>query len=373
MSRDIIIIGGGLAGLCAAIDLSKRKLDVLVIEKNTYPKHKVCGEYVSNEVLPYLNSLDVNPFKFHAKKINRLILSTQKGRVVESNLPMGGFGLSRYTFDAVLAKKAKENGVSIINDTVLNAQFQNDAFSLITKSGKIYKAKIVIGAHGKRSNLDKKLNRSFINKSSPYLAVKAHYKADFSEDLVALHNFNGGYCGLSKVENNNINACYIVEYSSFKRYKNISNFQREVLYQNPHLKTFFEKATLVFENPLTISQIAFSKKELINNHVLMCGDSAGMIHPLCGNGMSMAIQSAQLLSSMVHDFFLGKITSRSDLESFYKKAWNRKLKPRLRTGKFLSSLFKLQFTSQAAFYGLNFAPNLMTRVIERTHGKPLVI
>lgn len=65
---DVIIIGGGLAGLSSAIHLSKHDLSVLVIEKNSYPKHKVCGEYISNEVLPYLDYLEIDVFKLGAKK-----------------------------------------------------------------------------------------------------------------------------------------------------------------------------------------------------------------------------------------------------------------------------------------------------------------
>ena len=69
---DVIIIGGGLAGLTSAIHLSKANHSVLLIEKNEYPKHKVCGEYVSNEVLPYLDFLGFNPFEFGAKRISKL-------------------------------------------------------------------------------------------------------------------------------------------------------------------------------------------------------------------------------------------------------------------------------------------------------------
>ena len=59
---DVIMNGGGLAGLCNEIHLSKLGKNVLLIEKNEYPKHNVCGEYISNEVLPYLDFLEVNPF-----------------------------------------------------------------------------------------------------------------------------------------------------------------------------------------------------------------------------------------------------------------------------------------------------------------------
>ena len=77
---DVIIIGGGLAGLTSAIHLAKANYNVLLFEKNAYPKHKVCGEYVSNEVLPYLNYLGFNPFEFGAKRIREFELTTHNNK-----------------------------------------------------------------------------------------------------------------------------------------------------------------------------------------------------------------------------------------------------------------------------------------------------
>ncbi|MDJ0646892.1 MAG: NAD(P)/FAD-dependent oxidoreductase [Flavobacteriaceae bacterium] len=373
MSLDILIIGGGLAGLTSAIDLSQKGLNVVLLEKNEFPRHKVCGEYVSNEVLPYLHSLGFDPFDFGAKKIDTFLLSSKTGTQITSNLPLGGFSMSRYTLDTALAEKAKDAGVIILYETVSAVTFDKDRFQITTKNGSNYLAKMVIGAYGKRSNLDKHLNRQFIKTNSAYLAVKAHYKGDLPDNIVALHNFKGGYCGLSKVENDRINACYIVDYKSFKKHKNIDDFQQKVLCQNPLLKTFFDNAAMVSEKPLTISQISFSNKRLIEDHVLMCGDSAGMIHPLCGNGMSMAIQSAQLVSSLLYAFFSQKINSRTELELAYQKAWNQEFRDRLRTGRLLARLFRLDHFSELLLSGLNLIPNALPRIIEKTHGKPLVI
>ncbi len=77
-SVEIAIIGGGLAGLTAALDLADKGKEVLVIEKNRYPRHKVCGEYVSNEVRPYLDFLGVDLSLFDLPEITSLQLSTQK-------------------------------------------------------------------------------------------------------------------------------------------------------------------------------------------------------------------------------------------------------------------------------------------------------
>jgi len=370
---DIIVIGGGLAGLCNAIHLSKMGKKVLLIEKNEYPKHKVCGEYISNEVLPYLDFLEVNPFDFGAVRINKFQLSTTKSNIISAKLPLGGFGISRYTFDLVLSEKAKENGVTILQDVVLNITFLKDVFQVETKDNNIFTSKITIGAFGKRSLLDVKMGRNFIQKKSPYLGVKIHVKGNFKEDLVALHNFKGGYCGVSKVENNAINLCYITNYATFKQYKNIEDFQEQVVFKNNYLKEIFHSSEALFEKPLSISQISFETKKPVENHILMCGDSAGMIHPLCGNGMSMAIQSAQLASKLILNYFNGKIETRKELEKQYIRQWNRKFSLRLKAGHFIAMLFRKNTITSVLLQILKKLPFLLPIIIKQTHGKPMKI
>ena len=166
---DVIIVGGGLAGLSCAIHLSKQNNKILLIEKNIYPKHKVCGEYISNEVLSYLNWLGIDPIKEGAKEIKKVHLSTVKSNLIKGDLPLGGFGMSRYCLDELLANKAKENGVIFFQELVDGIEFQKETFSVITKNNNNFTGKVVIGAFGKRSNLDAKMNRKFIQKKSCYL------------------------------------------------------------------------------------------------------------------------------------------------------------------------------------------------------------
>jgi len=370
---DVIIIGGGLAGLCNAIHVSKLGKNVLLIEKNEYPKHKVCGEYISNEVLPYLDFLEVNPFDLGAVKIKNFELSTRKNNIISAKLPLGGFGISRYTLDLALAEKAKENRVVILQDAVLNVTFLEDAFQVETKQNSIFTSKIAIGAFGKRSLLDIKIGRNFIQKKAPYLGVKIHVKGNFKEDLVALHNFKGGYCGVSKVENDAINLCYITNYTSFKKYKNIADFQEQVVFKNRFLKEIFQNSEAVFEKPLSISQISFETKKPVENHILMCGDSAGMIHPLCGNGMSMAIQSAQLASKLILNYLNGEIETRKELEKQYIRQWNRKFSLRLKAGHFIAMLFRKDTIASVLLQILKKLPFLLPIIIKQTHGKPMKI
>jgi len=368
---EILIIGGGLAGLTAALHLNKLGLNVILIEKDTYPHHKVCGEYISNEVLPYLKWLGLDIESLAPALISDLLFTSLSGQSLQNKLPLGGFGLSRYSIDYYLYTELIKRKVKVVYDRVVQINFSDNQFIVETATA-LFVAPYVVGAYGKRSAIDVKLNRAFINKQSPYLAVKAHYKADFPNHIVSLHNFEGGYCGVSKVEENRLNICYLANYESFKKHKNIVAYQENVLYKNSHLKAILENAESLFEMPLTISQISFEAKEPVYNHILMTGDTAGLIHPLCGNGMAMAIHSAKIVSTLLHQKIEGKIPSRHVLEQNYISQWNKEFKNRLKMGRILSSLLKNNAFERFTMNTLSKMPFLLNSIIKQTHGKPII-
>lgn len=371
-NTQVLIIGGGLTGLTAAIHLSSVGINVTVVEKNSYPKHKVCGEYISNEVLPYLKSLNINISNLHPAPISKLTFSTATGKSITASLPLGGFGISRYALDAYLYNKAVANGTAVIHESVETIAFDNDAFTITTSSGKTLEATVVLGAFGKRSTIDQKMQRSFIQQKSPWLAVKAHYRGSFPNDFVGLHNFKGGYCGISKVENDVVNICYLADYETFKNYKNIEEYQEKVVSANPNLKEVFSNMTLLFDKPLTISQISFEKKEAVENHMLMIGDTAGLIHPLCGNGMAMAIHSAKIAAELVAEYYNKQLT-RKQLEENYTIEWNYNFKKRLKTGRMLSALLQKPKLCNVVLRIFTAFPFLLPILINKTHGKPITL
>ena len=368
---DIIIVGAGLAGLTAAIDLMGKKHRVLIFEKQSFPHHKVCGEYVSNEVRPYLESLGIHIPKGIAD-IDTLTVSTSSGKSITSKLAMGGFGISRYALDNLFYEKAKSLGVRFMFQTVTDINFKTSTFEVSDNTGEKYKSSFLIGAFGKRSSLDKKMNRSFAVKKSSWLAIKAHYRYDaFPDNMVALHNFRGGYGGLSKTETGAVNFCYLVSYTSFQKQKNIEAFHDQVIRQNPFLNTFLQDAEPLFETPMSIAQISFDPKKSVENHILMCGDSAGLIHPLCGNGMAMAIYSAKLAADQIHRYIRQGGTKRETLERAYAKEWNRAFKKRLWMGRQLQSLLLNETISNLAMSTIMKSPLLLHQLIRSTHGKPI--
>jgi flavin-dependent dehydrogenase len=369
---DVLIVGGGLAGLTAAIHLSKKGLKITLIEKSDYPRHKVCGEYISNEILPYLLWLGADVLQLQPTNITQFEFTIQNGKTAQTKLPLGGFGISRYALDYFLYQQAISNGCTIIKETVTDVSYSNNEFTVVTPN-QILLSKIVLGAFGKRSNVDQILSRDFITKKSPWLAVKAHYKGDFPDDIVALHNFSGGYCGVSKVENNIINVCYLADYETFKKYKNIEEYQQNVLYKNKHLKAVFENNKPVFDKPLTISQISFDKKQPVENHILMIGDTAGLIHPMCGNGMAMAIHSAKIASELVLNYQSGKIESRELLEQKYTKEWKKNFEKRLLMGRFLAKALTHKSITNTFVSVVASMPSILSGIIKQTHGKPIII
>lgn len=372
MKTDVCILGGGLAGLTAAIDLAQKGYQVVVIEKDSYPKHKVCGEYISNEVIDYFKEIEFPLSDLKPAQIKHLKISNNHGATIETDLPLGGFGLSRFTFDHALAEHAQKNGAEIWQDTVqtIAISVSADQFTVTCKSGNEITAKQVIGAYGKRSKLDKTINRDFIKKKTPWIAFKAHYELPaFPEQNVELHHFKNGYCGLSKTESGAVNFCYLAHKNVFENYENIDDFNHQVVSKNPFLADFLQHAKPLFKKPLGIAQIAFQKKPTVENHMLMCGDTAGLIHPLCGNGMAMAIHSAKIVAQHLDDYFR-QHQNRDRLETNYKTAWNRVFKTRMTAGRTLQKVIVNKNWNTLAFSLVKTNPKLLQPVIQLTHGKP---
>ncbi|GAB3901210.1 hypothetical protein GCM10028803_25470 [Larkinella knui] len=365
---DVIIIGGGLAGLVSGLELARAGHLVTIVERKTYPFHKVCGEYVSNEVRPYIESLGVNLQVLGATHINRFQFTSPSGRLLETVLDSGGFGISRYTLDDTLYQLGQSAGVRfLLGKQVESVHFMANRFSVDVNDGQVLTSRLVIGAFGKRSKIDKQLQRSFVQKPSPYLGVKYHIRTDFPADTIALHNFSDGYCGLSSIEDGKHCLCYLTTRKNLRPFGSIPAMERAVLYQNPHLKRIYEQAEFIYEKPEVINEFSFAPKRAVEQHILMAGDSAGLITPLCGNGMALAIHSGKLVSELGSAFLRGQLT-RQELEQRYQAEWSNRFARRLWVGRTVQRLFGDQWLSEVAVSVFGSFKPLLRGVIRQTHG-----
>ncbi len=365
---DCAIVGGGVAGLCLAIQLAELEHTVILFEKNTYPFHKVCGEYISNESRNFLERLGISLSTMNLPSIDKLGISSPKGYMLEAPLLSGGFGISRYKLDAMLSDLAKEKGVVIMENCKVHSVDGKEGLYTVTTASGLFEAKVVCGSYGKRTPvfIDKVPNTSIPN----YIGVKYHIKTSLSSDRIELHNFKDGYCGISKIEDDRYCLCYLTTADNLKENDNdIRKMESAILMLNPHLKRYFQDSEFLFDKPLVISQVTFNKKHTDSNGLFLLGDAAGAIAPLCGNGMSIGMRSSVIATNIISSYIDLKI-SKKDALLIYKKEWNKNFAIRIKAGFYLQQILGKNNLTDISLKVLSHSPKLVQKIIKLTHGQP---
>ena len=371
---DIAIIGGGLAGLSLSIQCAEAGYSTLLFEKENYPFHKVCGEYISNESLPFLEKLGVPLSNWGLPSITDLNISEPSGTAYQFTLPLGGFGVSRYKLDKCLYEIALSKGVTVLTSTkVHDIHFTQNKFEITTDKGS-YHSNIAAGSFGKKSNIDVNLSRPFAkarpNVLNNFIGVKYHIRYPHPTNQVALHNFDNGYCGIEEIENGQCCLCYLTTAANLKKSgNNISIMEENILYKNPLLKHIFKNAEFIYKKPLTITQISFQKKSQIEDHILCVGDAAGMITPLCGNGMSIALHGSKIAFQNIDHYFKNG-QNRVVLEAAYEKQWQKLFSNRIFVGRTIQRLFGNAHITNLFLQIMQYFPRLSKKLIKGTHGHP---
>ena len=371
---DCAIIGGGVAGLTLALQLARAGRRVVLFEKETYPFHRVCGEYISMENYDFLCRIGVPLAEMDLPVMTRFTVSSPTGEALHHQLDIGGLGLTRYELDQLLARLAAEHGATICQGTrVTDVAFADEDFTISTAGGASYRARLACGAWGKHANLDGKLHRPFLEPSRQerqFVAVKYHLQlADFPEATVEMHNFRDGYCGLSPVPGGLTNCSYISDVRNLRAHGNsVAEMERQVLMQNPLLRPYLQEAQRAGNAPIVISQITFRERSTVDGHVLMLGDAAGTIAPLAGNGMSMGMNASFLLNGLLLEFLDGRL-SRPELEQQYTRAWRQLLSFRITAGRLIHQVFGQPWLTTAGVRVLKRLPFITDFILKLTHGQ----
>lgn len=369
---ECAIIGGGLAGLCLAIQLADKDISVVVFEKSKYPFHKVCGEYISMESWAFLESLGLPLADLALPKIDSLGISSDRGFMLNHHLGMGGFGISRYNLDNYLFEIASRKGVRIMQECRVTDVQKNAAegFQIRTSTGS-FTSKVVCGSYGKYAPQFIHLDESNPSKvdNQNYIGVKYHIKTDFPSNRIELHNFSDGYCGISKVDLDWYCLCYLTTARNLlENGKDVKQMEEAVLFKNPFLKNYFKNSAFVNAQPLVISNVQFSKKQTDSNGIFLLGDAAGSITPLCGNGMSMGMRASKLLAEQLLLLFNRKQTHEQAQQN-YRQAWNAAFGMRIKAGYHLQTLFGKSRTTDFALKFLDKTPWLTSKLVSLTHGE----
>jgi flavin-dependent dehydrogenase len=379
---DAAVIGGGLAGSVAAITLARQKRHVVLFEAKAYPHHKVCGEFLSPECLPIFEEIG---FRARLEAIKPAIIRTVRitapdGSQWRTRFPSDGLGISRYTLDAALADYARALGVEVRSGVRVTDVQGNLAqgFSLDTRdagAASTVQARTVIAAHGKHSALDGKLGRGFARPTG-YVGLKRHFKGMALGDHLDLHVFPGGYCGMSDVEGGKTNVCLLVEGRVFQRAfadgrPDIEQFIQWMRGQNQHLEGWLSRAVPAMDEWISIGQIPMGMKSPLEGDVLLAGDAAGMVAPLAGDGMAMALHGGRLAAYCMERYLAGQISARQ-LKQHYAGEWQRTFSARIRLTGVLHALILRPALLSPSLKLLNLIPPLGNFLVTQTRDLRLV-
>jgi flavin-dependent dehydrogenase len=366
---QVIIVGGGLAGLSLAIQLAQNNRSVLLLEKGEYPRHKVCGEYISLESWDFIERLEIPLSNMNLPKIDKLKISSESGIELQSDLDLGGFGISRFVLEELLYKKALELGVTVLTKTkfiACNGVWLSGGFTINTSAGD-FNGEILCASFGKYVTGD--FYKPEKQKEN-WVGIKYHIRYEHPANEIVLHNFKNGYCGMSKIEDDKSCLCYLVNAKELKKQGgDIQRLEKNVLRKNKRLDQIFAEAQFLFEKPQVISNVTFHVKKPTYDCVFYLGDSAGTIAPLSGNGMSNAFRSAFLLNKSLNSYFDNKLSFTEALRK-YEKDWASAFSARINLGRNMQHFFCKKNLNAASIRILKYAKSIHTYIIRQTHGEP---
>lgn len=306
MLFDLAIVGAGPAGCSAAITAARYGANVLLLERGSFPRQKVCGEFVSAESIQVLKELLADRA---ATLLNHSPLISQArvfldGVALRAKVNPAAMSIARFDLDSALWNAATTAGAVTHAWTTVRAIESDGPFRIVCTEH-TFEAKAVINAAGRWSSLASAATRARVN-GQKWLGIKAHFAEPLSSDSVDLYFFDGGYCGVQPVstaENgsgNRINACAMVQ-------AEVASTMSEVLSQQAALGERSRKWKPLTET-VTTSPLIFHEPEPVQGAMLQAGDAAMFVDPFIGDGISLALRSGVLAAECLAPFFRQRIT-----------------------------------------------------------------
>lgn len=322
---DLTIIGGGPAGTSAAITAARGGAAVLLLERGRFPRHKVCGEFVSAESLSLLGGLlgsRHGDLLRAAVQIPRARVFVD-GRTLETSVDPPAASIARLDLDAALWELAAESGVEARQSTTVQRITGRGPFRVATSEGD-FEPRALINASGRWSNLSPPPGGEG-GPRGKWLGLKAHFGEPSPPASVDLYFFEGGYCGVQPVELRSraslpgrVNACAMVR-------ADVASTLSEVFAQHPALYQRSRHWQPLSE-PVSTAPLIFRHPQPERENILLTGDAAGFVDPFVGDGISLALRSGALAAESLAPFVRGgTLLGQSATE--YRRNYKRQLGP----------------------------------------------
>jgi flavin-dependent dehydrogenase len=362
---DVIVIGGGPAGTSAAITAARHGARVLLLERGRFPRHKVCGEFVSAESLGLLTALlDAQPATLLRDAIRtgraRLFLD---GRMLATSIDPPAASIARFDLDAALWEAAIRAGVDARQQITVQAVAGAGPFRVTTSAGE-FEARAAINASGRWSNLNAAQPENGKTRGR-WLGLKAHFAEASPQASVDLYFFDGGYCGVQPVgltgagsAEGRVNACVMVR-------ADVASTFPEVFAHHPALRERSRNWQRLSE-PVSTSPLIFRDPQPEQDGILLTGDAAGFIDPFVGDGISLALRSGALAVQCLIPFLSDAISLREAIRQ-YRHSYEQRLVPVFRAASKIRRMLLLpRSVRKPLLFVLENTPAITRHLVSKT-------
>jgi flavin-dependent dehydrogenase len=292
IDADVAIVGAGPGGSTLAALLARRGHSVALIDRDAFPRDKLCGEFLSYDALPIVDALGVlDEIDAHGTPEITSCRVVGRHRTYAFDFPHPARGVSRMLLDDALFRCAIANGAHAITATATEVSREG-----VTFDGGAVRARVVAGAWGRWGRFDQQLGRAFVrDRSHRNFGFKRHYGKSTAEGrgTIELYSFGHGYLGVNDVEGGITNICGLVHASRLQGHKGRWDaFVESIRAEEAPLDEMYARHEPAQDGFLSSEPVIFRARSAVESGIFMIGDASGVIDPLTGNGMAMAMQSA---------------------------------------------------------------------------------
>ncbi|MGA3209986.1 MAG: NAD(P)/FAD-dependent oxidoreductase [Terriglobales bacterium] len=376
---DLIVIGGGPAGTAAAITAARspgpsgERPRVLLLERGSFPRQKVCGEFVSSEALDLLRDLlgIESGLLDRAPRITRARLLVNQ-RAVAFPIKPAAASIPRWDLDEALWQAAVFGGAECRERSEVESVCRSNAGFSVATSGGEFCGRAVVDATGRWSRLRPapQSRKDGDLKRSQWIGLKAHYADSAEQDAgtgklatgdwlptTDLYFFEGGYCGVQPVTEGRLNVCAMVRPDRAVRIEDVFKLHPSLRERSRDWKQVTE--------PVAVAPLSFAPPVAERDGVLCVGDAAGFIDPFAGDGISLALRSGKLAAESLAQCWHSGISHDEALRR-YRRAYQRNFAPALRGAAHVRTALKAPPPIRAILLRMLQLPGVANLVVRST-------
>lgn len=336
----------------------------MLLERGRFPRHKVCGEFVSPEALGLLSQLlsgRERALLEEAVRISQARIFLDE-RMLEAPIEVGARSIARLDLDVALWRSAEQAGVETRQQASAYSVLGAGPFLVRTSLGD-FDTRAVVNASGRWSSL----KPAACNPGQPrgkWIGVKAHFSESSASQSVDLYFFDGGYCGVQPValrtqgDGPRINVCAMVRADVASRLPQVFELHPALLRRARRWRPRME--------PLSVAPLVFAPPEPARAEVLAVGDAAGFIDPFVGDGISLALRSGRLAACCLAPFFEERIRLGEAIDH-YRGQYQRQLAPVFRSSAKLRRMLEIpRIARRPLLFFLENSPPLARYLVRST-------